>query len=294
MPSLTIGEHWAYRARQQDPLVEVSVLRLGSKAPARVLVRWVADEFEGMQDWVPPARLKANWAGVDEFRARERRWDGVLAQSEEWPDALFSAVSLAFQLLLDEKLATLGYNAENGAVKIHDVTTLSAFLELDAEGLRDASPTTFEEDGDLIAPLTTAILIARRAVERKPHRVLQYIEREEAVAQREAIEGRHYPGRNGGWDVSPEICRQVDEEHGKPVRAILREWCGADPVEVRHEIAALREEGVRLQHLATAALDALRAKGHVKLAYRIEREMGASRDQGATIRAVTPNRGHDA
>jgi hypothetical protein len=279
LASLTIGEHWAYRARQQDPLVEVSVLRLGSKAPARVVVRWVADEFEGMQDWVPRARLKANWAGVDEFRARERRWDGVLAESEEWPEAMFSAVSLAFQLLLDENLATLGYNAENGVVKIHDVTTLSAFLELDAEGLRDASPTTFEEDGDLIAPLTTAILIARRAVEREPNRVLQYIEREEADAQREAIEGRHYPDRKGGWDVSPEICRQVDEEHGKPVRAILREWCGAGPVEVRHEIAALREEAERLQKLATSALEALRAAGHEGTANRIEREMGAPRER---------------
>lgn len=53
VPELAVGETWAYRARGQDPLVQVSIVRLGIKTPARVLVRWVADEFEGAQDWVP-------------------------------------------------------------------------------------------------------------------------------------------------------------------------------------------------------------------------------------------------
>ena len=53
-----IGESWAYRARSIDQLVEVEVLRIGTSKPARVLVRFVADEFEGRRDWVPPARLK--------------------------------------------------------------------------------------------------------------------------------------------------------------------------------------------------------------------------------------------
>jgi len=61
------GELWAYRARGQDPLVQVAVVRLGVKTPQRVLVRFVDEEFEGQQDWVPPARLKVPWSGVDEY-----------------------------------------------------------------------------------------------------------------------------------------------------------------------------------------------------------------------------------
>jgi hypothetical protein len=53
-----VGELWAYRARQHDPLVQVAVVRLGARTPRRVLVRFVDEEFEGLQDWVPPARLK--------------------------------------------------------------------------------------------------------------------------------------------------------------------------------------------------------------------------------------------
>ena len=51
-------QRWAYRARQVDEFVEVSVVRLGTQRPARVLVRFVDDAFEGREEWVPPARLK--------------------------------------------------------------------------------------------------------------------------------------------------------------------------------------------------------------------------------------------
>ena len=75
------GEFWAYRVRQQDLLVQVAVVRFGVKKPQRILVRFVDDEFEGRQDWVPPARLKVPWSGVDEYMARERRWDEVTRAS---------------------------------------------------------------------------------------------------------------------------------------------------------------------------------------------------------------------
>ncbi len=61
------------------PLVEVRVVKVGSGKPARVLVRFVADEFEGREEWVPPARLKVPWSGVDAFVAKESRWDVVSA-----------------------------------------------------------------------------------------------------------------------------------------------------------------------------------------------------------------------
>jgi hypothetical protein len=71
------GELWAYRARQVDELVEVRVLRLGTQRPARVLVRFVDDAFEGREEWVPPARLKVPWQDVVPFREREQAWGRV-------------------------------------------------------------------------------------------------------------------------------------------------------------------------------------------------------------------------
>ena len=73
------GQEWAYRARQADDLVQVRVLRLGTQRPARVLVQFADEVFEGRQEWVPPARLKAHWQDVGQYRAREALWNRIHA-----------------------------------------------------------------------------------------------------------------------------------------------------------------------------------------------------------------------
>lgn len=68
-----VGQVWAYRARQTDDVAQVEVLKFGTQRPARVLVRFV-DDYEGRQEWVPPARLKVLWESVDTSRKREAEW----------------------------------------------------------------------------------------------------------------------------------------------------------------------------------------------------------------------------
>ncbi|MFZ2624720.1 MAG: hypothetical protein WAX29_05695 [Propionibacterium sp.] len=58
---MEIGEHWGYRKRGTDPLVEVEILKIGTQKPARTLVGFVAEKFEGRQEWIPPSRLKVLW-----------------------------------------------------------------------------------------------------------------------------------------------------------------------------------------------------------------------------------------
>lgn len=274
-----VGEAWAYRARHQDLLVQVVVVRLGVKTPRRVLVGFVDDEFEGREDWVPRARLKAPWRDVDAFIARERRWEAVLSASPGYDAPEESAASIVFDRLIDSGLATLGYNAERGVIRIHDIDGLAACLDLDPAELR-ADPVSFEEEGDLVASWPITITVARRAAGRDPHTILRYVEHEEADARREAVFGRDYPkrGRGEALHISAEICAQVDEDHGKPVRAVLREWCGVEPVELRSELAELRKEVARLGKLAESALAALRRSGQVKEANRLEREFGTAQE----------------
>jgi hypothetical protein len=276
-PDVAVGEHWAYRARLADPLVEVIVIRLGVKAPRRVLVRWADDAFEGQQDWVPPARLKAPWPQVEAFQEHERRWDEAVAMADGYPESVREAVGMVFDLLVDERLARLGWNAEAGIIRVRDEAALAASLRVEPDALtHDAA---FVDDGELILPMPTAMLIARRAAERDPDAVLRYVEHEEADARREAVHGRYYParGRNSGFSVSAEECRADDEARDAPVRAVLREWAGAEPAGRRAEVAAAREEAARLAAIATAALDALRNSGHTRTANRIERELGPVR-----------------
>jgi hypothetical protein len=61
-----------------------------------------------------------------------------------------------------------------------------------------------------------------------------------------------------------------------PVRAILREWAGQEPADLHDEIQRLRLEAAAQAALATAALAALRERGHARDANRLEREHEAS------------------
>ena len=205
---------------------------------------------------------------------REARWAGVLAASPPLDSPEEIAASVVFDVLIEPALATLGFNATNGTIAIADIESLAAYLDLGPHELR-ADPSSSEEDGNLIAAWPTTCLVAKRAAERSPEAVLRHVEREEAEARRDAIYGRHYPGRgkNGGWSVTPEICAQVDEEHGRPVRAILRDWCGAEAVGVRTELGELRTEVLRLTKLVESSVETLRQKGARREADRIEGEL---------------------
>ena len=120
-----VGQCWAYRARGTDSLVQVCVLRIGTKRPARALVRFVADEFEGREDWVPPSRLKAPWPEVEDFLARERRWLAVIDASPVRDTPVDYAAGHAFDTLVPRELATTGSNSTAGVSRIHDVDGLA-------------------------------------------------------------------------------------------------------------------------------------------------------------------------
>jgi hypothetical protein len=269
-----VGEMWAYRARRYDPLVQVRVVRVGVKTPRRVLVQFVDEGLEGLQDWVPPNRLKAPWSGMAEFVARESRWDAVVAASPpDYDDPEESAAGTVIDLLVAPELATTGWNATRGTIRIHDVAGLAAFLDVDRSELR-ADGLSFEEEGDLISPWSVTLAIARRAAQRDPHAVLHHVEEKEIKARREATYGSWHRRRGAPDDhISAEICASVDEEHGRPVRALLREWCGADAIDHRAEISSLRAEAAGAATLAQAAVELLRRHGHLRDANRLEREL---------------------
>ena len=250
------GEAWAYRARQADPLVEVVVMKIGSRRPIRVLVRFVDPSFEGLEEWVPPARLKVPWAEVEAFEAKERRWAAVLALFGEDNEREADAAGIVFERLIPEEVARVWDYHADGVVAIDDVAALVQLLEFDPVELHD--PVSFVEDGHLIVPWPVTRRIAIRAAGLTPDPIMQYVEHEEADARHEATYGRVYRQRGGPMHIEPEICISIDEEHGAPVRGLLRSWCGAEAVDRWDELRELRLEVLRLGELVQAAADELR------------------------------------
>jgi hypothetical protein len=283
-----VGSRWAYRAGSQDELVEIAVLRLGAKKPARLLVRWIADEFEGHQNWVPPSRLKIQWERVDDLRAWETRWAAVQEPAWETPELVRDAIDYVVELLVEPDMAAMGFNAQRGVIKIHQLDRLAALLGIEAAALR-ADPRSFQENGRLIAPITTATAVAKAAAALWPEKVLAEIEEDEAKARHDAVHGRSLRLRGQTKDdwIPGEVCERIDQEE-QPRRNLLREWCGAGPGSVRADIGELREEARRLRAMTRKAIEELRASGHRKKATDLEHELleGCSSE---SVRSAPPS-----
>jgi hypothetical protein len=269
-----VGESWAYRARSVDDVVEVEVMKLGSQRPARILVRFVDERFEGRQDWVPPARLKVRWTAVDVFRQREALWNRI-DELGIGDDPVSRAAEEVFEALIDSAVARMEYR-EAGACRVADSDQLAALTGLDSQLWKQCLD-GFVEGEDLVVPWPITEQIAAAAARENPDPILEAIRKEENEARHEAIHGRWYPGRGSrpGSTFPAEICIQVDNEHGKPRRAILRTWCGADAIERHDELTELRKEIHRVGQVAEAAITALRKAGHKREADEFARRLGA-------------------
>lgn len=267
-----VGRVFAYRARAIDELVPVQVLKLGTKKPPRVLIRFEDPAMEGREEWVPPGRLKIAWDHVDAFRADEARWNAVYALAPRSSSPEAEAAEQAAALLIPEDVAMLS----RGYLRVDDVRAVAELAGTD-EGFVASHPQGFStEAGALIVPWPLAIDIVKKALTRNPDPVLASVMREEATARYEAIHGHHYSSTRGhrGF-ISPENCARYDAEssYGAPMRALLREWAG-DGTERWDELIELRKEIKRVGEVAEAAIRTLRERGHVRDADRLETELG--------------------
>lgn len=226
------GQRWAYRQRENAPLVEVQVVREGTQRHPRVLIRFVDDEFEGKEEWVPPARLKVPWDDVDEFRACEERWARVSAPGPDDCDPRTNAVIMIFNRYLDDDVVEFDLG-EGYATKLHRPHELAEMLGLRQEQLTDY-PESFVEGGAVISPWPATELIASTAARLNADDVLRRLRADERKAQREAIQGRHTAR---GSYLSPEEAAETDAQFYRPMREVLRSWCGAENAPEREDRA---------------------------------------------------------
>jgi hypothetical protein len=268
-----VGEFWAYRARRIDEVVQVEVVKLGTQRRPRVLVRWVDESFEGRQEWVPPTRLKVRWDAVAAFREHEARWDLIDALGIG-DEPVYRAAEEVFYAVIDGAVARMDYR-ECGAGRITDSGRLAELTGLDP-AVWSQCPQAFAEGADLVVPWPVTLEIVIAAALRNPSPILEIVSSGEAKAQYEAVHGHWYRGYGSRPDhtVPADICIQVDNEHGKPVRALLRQWCGDTAVARFDELAELRKEIHRVGQIAESAIELLRNSGHKQQAQQLARQLG--------------------
>ncbi|MFJ9710900.1 hypothetical protein [Streptomyces sp. NPDC101234] len=250
----------------------MEVLRLGSKRPPRVKVRFTGDEEEGREAWVPPSELRVPWERADRWLAEERRREELAAATPLRDAPERRAVDIVFDACPWDELASVGFSRhDDGVLYIHDVTAFAEALEESTEFLTGDPLAAVHDDGSAEAPWPVTLACARKGATLHAEQVMAEVEREDQRARKEAIYGSYTPGRGKreGHHFSPEVCAQVDREF-KPARDLVRQWCGTQAGEAYAELRVLRAEVVRLGRIVEQAVGMLRQAGREKGATKLE------------------------
>jgi hypothetical protein len=205
--------------------------------------------------------------------SQTRRWEAVTAESPlETTD--INAAELVFERVVDDQLAVLDGSYRCPYLRVVNPQALAEWLGWTPSDLR-SHPTTFDDDGgDLIAPWSTARAVAERAAEISPTRILDYVDKEERGAAQEAIHGHGFASSRGSKGfIEPDQCIEYDKEHNRPVRNLLRTWCGTAAVTEREELNVLQQEIRRVGEVAEEAIKALRAAGSARDADRLDAKL---------------------
>lgn len=273
---MDVGEVWAYRKPNSGPVTPVRVLRIGSKRPPRVLVRFTDEEFEGREEWVPPGRLRVAWDDASAWLAREQRWEALQAAADEvWDDDVNRAAHEVLAALPEHLPISLGWRKPvRDLTLIRDLPTVTAELGLTTEELL-AKPLAFiDDEGTYIAPWQVGVELAQLAAPVYAEAILRQLDQDEADDRREALHGYVIPRRKGeDIVISPDICARTTEQF-RPGRDLARQWCEVEALDRYDELAALRTEVVRLSRLIEEVLSALDDADRHDTAEYLRRKLG--------------------
>lgn len=268
----SINSHWAYRARKNDSLQEVRVVKLGIKHPHRAYIAFVAIEEEGEETWAPIGRLKCPWGDLARFQETEAKWEAIASASARASDVDAEVVELTFGCF--DKTNSLNYWAGNyaGVTAVSDPEAFRKLHSIRWEEFVDSL--CFEDDGELILSLDASIELARRLAMNDPSKVQSELAKVLNEAREEHFElvslGRLGKKR---WTISGSSTRPRIEDLTEAA-AIIEGWLGAAKVQEWNEIQALRSEVARLSSIISKASGVLKANGLTRDAATIRRLHG--------------------
>ncbi|WP_344612434.1 hypothetical protein [Dactylosporangium salmoneum] len=253
--------------------------RVGTKRPARVLVRFLDAELEGREEWVPPGRLQVRWDQVDGWLFDQQRWDAVCAAGTAALDTVeLGAADWVLEMLLPKDCLDVMDTSRHGVLRVTDPAAFAAAIGIDPVELAVA-PGYIMDSGTVIVPWPGLLTAAQKLAERHADRLLDDLHRKDEQAELEAVRGRFYPGRDGGQYISAAACADANATVFKPRNDMIRQWCGAAPRECFDELVALRAEVLRLGDLVAEAVTELRRAGKVRQANDLERRLGVPVEQ---------------
>ncbi|MFD7232142.1 hypothetical protein [Streptomyces sp. NPDC059881] len=251
-------------------------MKIGTQRPLRVKVRFVAEEAEGQQEWVSPARLRVRWEVCEAWLERERVWNDLIHDCPEDEDVDFIAAIYVYDACPRDEMFSLKQSGRDaGLLYVYEPAALAERLGVQPTLFTSDPRALVDDDGTITAPWPTTLEVMRRLAAAHAELLVQSLARDEEKRRQRAIHGQYYPGRGKreGTFISPEICIDVDRTY-KPGRDLVRTWCGAETIDQHTELTALRQEVARIGSVAEEAITALHDTGQTATARQLEQKLG--------------------
>lgn len=169
---MEVGEVWSYRQGAKGEFTPVKILVHGTNPRRkRTKVKFLDDQHEAIEEWHPTSRLWCLWKEVEEFTAREQRWEAL----RDLSDCTFDEEYAAYQLLkaLLPGVATVD---PRGSLFIRDLQGFLRAVEWDESRILNA-PAYFCENGEHLVPWPITKEALRQLTRNNPLQTYQVAKR---------------------------------------------------------------------------------------------------------------------
>ena len=174
---MEIGEEWGYREHPYtdgEPLIRVELLQFGPKRSQKVRIRYLEGEYHGLDVWVPRVRLRVLWDDADDWLDDERRWMMVRECSLEAAGSVDhrAALDVINSYPYPDDLYLEDSRNKGAILEVANIERVCSTLQIERSELESTPVTFVDRHGNLIAPWSVALQIAKRVASTYPDRVL--------------------------------------------------------------------------------------------------------------------------
>jgi hypothetical protein len=261
------GTEWAYFPSNRSKPIHVRVLRVGTVAPIRHLVLFLADEWEGHEERVIPSRLRHPWSQLEARTADAAALTALLTHGDPTMGEDLAADYIA-ETFLEPMVRR---QTRSGRLGLLDVLDPDDTARTTALPLDDVRRDGHEFDGVLTVPWPTATAIFAATARANAETVLSYVRAEEKQGLREASFGKRSGEGKRTTYRTPEACQESFEAITRPTLDVLTAWVGTEAVTAEQRYAEALALSRLAYDIADTALLALRRADRKPEALRLYR-----------------------
>ncbi len=257
---MSVGDEWIYRLRDYESSERVRVLAIEQrKTSVRADVEFLDGDKHGTCENVPGGRLRGPWSTIERYDWLMANWKRLEFDDFDISEVEDSAISVVFDEITPENIASREYKPVRDAVAVHD---RDAFESLIGAPLTEITSVVqwFDLDGTTLLSPAAGLLIAELICRQNPMPVLDWVVKEEAEI-RDCCKRGHdrfkRPAQRKDDEEDPQRQYRFYLKYDRPRHELLRQWCGHRAVTFQERLITAEAEVHRLAELVAELIDVI-------------------------------------